>query len=407
MTAPNTNTEPTFDDLDPMERTIQSTLHESSELVGAEQPITDRPRDASGKFVSVAEGVAEVNTDPNAPGAWNVIPDADRPSDPLPTDPAAPTDPQAPAAPVIPDGHVALAPLAADKVQGFKVLDGEGEIVAPDLKFEVNFRGPNGENQPRTLDLPKLVNYARMGVYNHERETQALAVRSENTQLYATVNQKDQALSQLRAEREALLTNPDYLMEQLAKHEQENTPAAKQQREREAFETEKARMEYDRAAQHNGSYLDSQVAPALDTIAKSLPTVTMDELAGRLAMLVEPFKVWTQFGVILNPNATAAIERVIINELVPWAQSVHMSREDSAPAVPAKTPIAPAPKPSTPAPTDLQARAQKARRLAVSALKPVSGNPPQGAPSTPSAPRTNRDMEEFVVTRSLAASRSG
>src|SRR5262245_1144013 len=177
--APAAPAAPDFEGLDAMERTIAQTMHESRELLAEDKPITDRPRDPkTGQFVPRA----------HAEAGWNVVPDV------------APPDSDTTEAPeeiVAPEGHVIPKALDASKVQGFRVLDAEGEIVPPDLTFEVNFRGPNGENQPRLLDVPKLVNYARMGVYNHEREQQAIAVQQQNTTLTSQVAQYDQALRQM------------------------------------------------------------------------------------------------------------------------------------------------------------------------------------------------------------------
>jgi 5'-deoxynucleotidase YfbR-like HD superfamily hydrolase len=384
-----------LDELGPMERTIQSTIHQAKESIAADQPITDRPRDASGKFVAVAEG----ETQTAKPGEWVKLDDAPLPGtegQPAPGEGGEGSE-AAPPAVVLPEGHVALPALAPEKVQGFRVLDAEGEIVPPDLKFEVNFRGPNGEVQPRTLDLPKLVNYARQGVYNHEREQQTTAVQQQNWQLTNQITQYDQTVRQLRQEREALLTNPDYLIEQLKRYEQENTPEARLARQQAEIVTQRQELEYQQAAQRNVTYLDTQVAPALNTIATTLTHVTVDELANRLAMLIEPFKVRTQFGVILNPNATQAVERLIIDQLVPWAQQIHASREDFAPAT-TKTPA----KAPEPAESDLQAKNQKLRRIATAALKPVSGNQPQGPAASNKPPTSSRNMADFIVSKSLA-----
>lgn len=397
MTAPNVDTEDTseFDDLGPMERTIQSTIHQSQESLGEDQPIENRPRDASGKFVSVAEGVT-----PKA-GEWIKLDDAPTHVEGQPGEPGAEAEP---IAPVIPEGHVALPALAPERVQGFRVLDAEGEIVPPDLKFELNFRGKNGEVYTRQYDIPRLVNDARMGRYNQEREGQTVATRNENFQLVNRISQYDQHIQQMQQERTRMLSDVDYFLAQVQKHEQENTPEARQAREREEINTQRQQIEYDRAAQSNMTYLDTQVAPSLEAIAKALPSVTLDELANRLATLIEPFKVRTPFGVILNPNATAQVEQTIINHLVPWARGLHMDREDSRPAP--KAPVTPTVKPQPDA-SQLQVRAAKARRIAVAALKPVSGNSPQGAPASQKAPQSNREMGDFIVGKSLAGLRGG
>jgi len=397
--APAAPAAPDFEGLDAMERTIAQTMHESRELLAEDKPITDRPRDPkTGQFVPRA----------HAEAGWNVVPDVPSPES---------ETTETPADIVAPEGHVIPKALDASKVQGFRVLDAEGEIVPPDLTFEVNFRGPNGENQPRLLDVPKLVNYARMGVYNHEREQQAVAVQQHNTQLTSQVAQYDQALRQMQQERALLLSDPDYLLKQLALYEQQNTPEARAQQEREQLEQQRQALAYQAAGQENERYMEQKLEPALDFIAKTYPNVTLQDLAEQLVRLAEPYTVQTPFGPIINPQAHPHIAQLVVQQLAPWAEQRHMAMEERfsaaraptappAAAPPAATP--PSPAPPTPSNAELQARAQRARRMATATTKPPGGNgaTPQGA-SPPTPPTSNRDLQDFIVGRALAQTRGG
>lgn len=389
---------PDFEGMDTMERTIAQTMHESRALLGEGQAITDRPRDPkTGQFVARAE----------APEGWNTVADG-----------APPAEGDAAPAVVAPEGHVIPKALDASKVQGFRVLDAEGEIVPPDLTFEVNFRGPNGENQPRMLDVPKLVNYARMGVYNHEREQQSLAVQHENSTLTTQLTEYDRALHQLQDERALLLSDPDYLLRALAQHEQENTPEAKTQRDRDQLELQRQALAYQAAGQENERYMEQRLEPALDTIVATYPNVTLQDLAEQLVRLAEPYTVQTPYGPIVNPQAHQHIAQLVVHQLAPWAEQRHMALEDRFAALgsargpvaaPSATPAvgAPAAVPS-PSNADLQARAQRARRMATSTIKPPGGNGALQAPAAPATPPTsNRDLQDFIVGRALAQTRGG
>lgn len=387
-----------FDGLDPFERTIQSTLHESKELIGEEQTADAKPRDEQGRFV----GKPEAKPD----GEWHVLPDAPIGEQ---QQAVAGAEGEAPQEVAIPEGYIAAPALAPEKVQGFKVLDAEGEIVPPDLTFEVNFRGPNGEVQPRTLDLPKLVNYARMGVYNHEREQESVNVRQYNQALQGRVQAVEQQAQQLHQERERLLSDPDYLLRQLQEYEQQNTPEARAQRARDELQLANQRTEFIQVAQIGAQFVDGEIAPAIDTILKSLPLISQEEVAARITLLIDPYKVRTPFGVTIRPQDYDAIRRAIVQEVVPWAQQVHQDREErqgtagAAPKAGPKDKTDPAKKDEV---ATLQTRAQKARRVAATALKPVGGNGAvQGKQDKPI--RTSRDLEDAIVGRSIASMRSG
>lgn len=380
MTTPNTQSaEPDADEMDLVERTMQSIIHPEAE---SSDEITNRPRNAAGQFTSQAGEIPLAQ-----PGEWNIIPDAqtDEQGQPIPV------------APVIPEGHAAIPTLPPEKVQGFKVLDDAGEILPPDLKFEVSFRDGNS----RTMDVPQLVNFARQGVYNHELQQQAIQVRNDAFQWQQRATQADQALAQARDERTKLLTNADYLIAEIERAAQQNTPEARAQREREQVTDERQAFEFERAVHSNTVYLDSQVEPALDKIIAALPTVQKAELAGYLNQLVAPWKVQTKFGTILNPNAKAQIEADIVHRLVPYAMQLHESRAGFAPkqsaAAPTQKPAAPDPKV-----VDLQARAAKAKRVATAALQPVGGNgQPQGASTPTKAPTDGKSLESFIIAKSM------
>lgn len=370
MTTPNT--QEATDDLDLIAMTMESFANpEQTEE-------SQNPRNEKGQFTSRAGELPE-----QQPGEWNTLPDV------VDGEQGQPIPPE----PIIPDGHTAIATLPPEKVQGFKVLDSEGEILPPDLSFDVSFR----DGQTRTMDLPQLVNFARQGVYNHELQQETVRTRNEAVQWHQKASQVEQTLQQARQERERLLTDPDYLLAQIEQAAAQNTPEARAQRERDQLTTQRQQLEYDQAAQSNTQYLDRSVEPALDTIVRALPTVQKDELASYLAQLIEPHKVHTRFGTILNPNATAQINHIIVHQLAPYAKQLHESRAAFAPKPALVNPVTPDPKVA-----DLQARAAKAKRVATAALQPVGATgQPQGTPTTTKAPTHGKGMEDFIISKAM------
>ena len=295
-----------------MEETIRSTLAAVPADTAAEPvvaapkaPVTERRRDSeTGQFVSVeAQVIAQESILPTDQAAAEVV------AEPV----------------VIPDGYVAATPLAEDKARGFKVRDAEGEIVPPDLTWQINTA-----TGPRELTTDKLISYAQMGVYNHDLQQRAqsatVAVQQKETQLQEYVTY----VQQLEAKFEALLQSDDAYLTERAAYEAQNTPEA--QRDRAVAETRQVREEAQLAQvmASGQQFFNGQVTPAVQTISQALPTVTTDEIGARLFLLTEHLRVPTSAGPLFPTSAYPAIEQAMLRELVPWAQQLHESRSSVA-----------------------------------------------------------------------------
>lgn len=399
MTSPNTMMDPAADDTSILDKVIGSTMAESKELLGNPEDIQHRPRNAQGEFTTIA---GETPGEIKGPGEWNQVADATpeelaalAAGQPI-TPPAVAdgTEPVVDAEPVIPDGFAKLPALDPTKVQGFKVMDADGEIVPPDLKFEVNFRDKTtGESKPQTLDLPQLVNYARMGRYNHERE-QVYEQSTRDLQAWQNAGPRfEQAIKDRDARYERAMSDPQFLASELQRYDTENTPEARADRERLKLEDDRQQFEFQKVVQQSESYINDRLAPALEKIATQFPTVSRDELAAKLLLAADPFRV---NGGVLHPKGFQHVASYIVRELYPWAEHAHTGRssEQTTDKAPTKEPVKPVEKE--------QVRQQKQKRIGVAPMKPPTGQP-QGGPQHQKPPRTNRDMEELVVGNSLAA----
>lgn len=401
MTAPNT-----APDMDVFDETanavLMGTMKDSAHLMGDEDSQT-RARDDHGRFVA-EQGNPERKVD----GEWNVLPDTPanegEPVAAAGDGPAGEATPKVAAEPIIPEGFVKSAVLPPEKVQGFKVRDADGDIEAPDLTFDVNFRsiGADGRErvEVRALDTAQLVSYARMGVYNHEKEQRATEVQQQNHTLSNRVSQVEQYARQRDETIEKLLSDPDYLLSQLKQYEVDNTPENRVAREREQLRQERERSQYENVAQLGMQFVEGSLQPAIELITKACPSIDPDEVAAKLLLIVEPYKVRTPFGTTIHPNAYDRIRHAISGDVVRWAEQVHEHRSSRT---------APKPSEKTPDPVkdakpdkQLQERNQKLRRVATGALKPAGANQPQGKPQS-SPIRSNRDLEDAVVGNALSA----
>lgn len=309
---------------------IQQTMDEQSAT-------PDTPRDERGKFApresakSANENVAPAYAKDNAESA---------------NEPAS-----------LPEGMVAVPSISRELATAFTVADAEGAIEPPDLTIEFT---ANGKTRREPLD--KVVKLAQWGVYNHDKQQQAEAAMGEAQQLRTQMAQYDQALRQLQTERQQLLSNDEVYLNARAQYEQQNTPEARLQMERQQVQMERAQMDFQQAQSVGTSFLDTKVEPALELIASALPSVSKEELAARVLLVANQFTVQTPFGAIIHPQAHQKIAEAIRDEVVPWAQQVHDSRNAQRDQVTAghakKT-------------ESLQVEAQRAKNMAARSMKPT------------------------------------
>lgn len=388
MTAPNTvapaptqtpvsaAAPPSLDAQSAMEETIRATLAQSGE--GADDTTGARPRDpATGQFVAQdhTATAGDVPADGTVPATGPDAADEDVPTI------------------EIPEGYVAPPALPQDRATGFTVRDADGEIVPPDLTWEITANG-----KPRSLSTDKLVSYAQMGVYNHEREQAYEQSQRQAGESQQRVEQLTQTVQQYEHAVERLLSDPDYLVQALQRYEQENTPEMRAQRAQQQLEAERQQLQVQQMAQQSETFVNTQLAPALEQIAGHLPTVGKEELAARLFLAADQYRV----NGVLRPEGFDAIRRYVVSDLFPWAQQLHEERsaERAAPAQEAA-------KRTQDADAKVQAaqvRAQRAKRQAASAAKPLGRAMPESRPQQPV--RTHKDAEEAVIGGTLASIRA-
>lgn len=304
---------------------------------------------------------------------------------------------------VIPDGFVAVDALPAEKSNFFKVLDKEGEVEAPDLVWRV----PLGNGVVRDLTTDKLVSYAQMGVYNHEREQKSQLIQRELQQSRGELEHLKTRATNAEAKYESLMQSDEAYIAERQRYDLANTPAERLKREQEARLRAEEQVQLVTLLSEGQQYFQGQIVPAFETIHNALPTVTTEEVGAHLLLLTEHYRVNTSAGLVFPKRAYEAIQAALIQEVVPWAKQLHESRvlAQAKPTKDAEAKVQQAAKEKEAA----QIRAQKARKMVSASTRPVAGQQPSGTPARPQPNqfRTQKDAEEAVVSLSLASMRAG
>jgi hypothetical protein len=347
-------------------------------------PETGTPeRNEKGQFVA-ASGATTATPPAQLPDAGSEVPVEGAP---LPADGTE-------TAVEIPDGYVGVTALPEDRARGFTVRDAEGEILPPDLTWELTANG-----SPRTLTTDKLVAYAQMGVYNHELQQHAQQVEAKSQQVERSLAEVQQGIALRDQQIEQLLTDPDFLWRAQQAYVQQNSPEAQAQREREKLTNEKAEWQLQQAANNARQFVDTTMAPALQIIANAYPTITEDELAAKFFLAADRYR---RNGVLM-PEGYDPLKQWVLRSLEPEMRQLHEFRASQRNVTTASEKAAKDKAAKDVA--DAQAKAQKARSAATRALKPAGKAMADTA--APPVVKTLKDAEDVVLSQTMAAMRAG
>lgn len=307
----------------------------------------------------------------------------------------------------LPEGFAAVKKIEGRELAtAFKVMDADGELEVPDVMIEFNAAG-----KTRKEPLDKVVKLAQWGYANQEREqrieqarVQAETVQSQNQQLIEYARK-------LEAERERLLSDPDFLVQTLAQFEHQNSPEAKLARAEAQNQQLQQQREFEQYQQQGTTFFNGEVVPAVETIAKSLPLVSEEEIGAKMLLLSDRFKVQTPFGSLVPPQKYQAVRDALLNELVPWAQQLHETRESDRKAERQQTETQR--KQAEAEVRTAQTQAQRKTNLVTRVLRPgtKAGSAPSGTATRQAPPKkpivSVQDAEEAALRDALAASLSG
>lgn len=261
----------------------------------------------------------------------------------------------------LPDGYVKV-PTVTDKLAtDFILRDAEGEVEVPELMVEYK---ANGKVRKDRLD--QVVKLAQFGVYNEERERKVQQAEASMQSLAGEKQQLAKLLEERESQLERMLMDDQFLMAVRDSYEQQNSPEARVQRAEEEARNLRIEREIAPVIAQNEQFNDIEVVPALETIVRALPSVTMEELEERLQMVAMANAESAPTGArYIPPSRFDAIRKYIVEDLAVWAQIKHARRSES---------FRPSPELATAkAETDkARVEAQKAKRLVGQATKPMA-----------------------------------
>ena len=228
------------------------------------------------------------------------------------------------------EGEPAKEPLAK-----FRILQGDAEVDVPaDVKIAFTAAG-----KERTESLDKVVKLAQVGFYNEEREQQIKQGKAElqtyQTQLEAVAEQYRQIAGAARALDEyygKLFEDEDLYYAAREEFLKANTPEARLERlaaENALFREGKhpSQLQQQEASQHTETHqratqFVATLAARVGAIATQFPKVSQAEIHGQFGFLTAPL-VAAAGGRISTPEQFAAVQQLVENELIPWAQHRH------------------------------------------------------------------------------------
>lgn len=288
------------------------------------------------------------------------------------------------------DGETVVLPEAdpAHLATNFTLKDQSGELAIP-AGLMVTF---NANGKTRELPLDRVVKFAEMGFYNHEREQMRQVTESRAQEIATRAQGLENQLAKQDRQLEALLSDPNFYQRAVQEFQQQNTPEAQAQRFQ--VEREQFRLEQERAsiAPVNQRYLEQEIGPSVDMVTKALPNVEAREVTERLERFI---RTKQGRGGYVDPSQHKAINDYFLNEIVPWAKQLDEFRAIDRGTQSGRQKVEASKQQATKESDELaaqRARAQKVRRQAAQNLTP----PTRGAPGTPVAPKPIRNHSDAV-----------
>jgi len=297
-------------------------------------------------------------------------------------------------APELPEGYVAVPVVDDQLATEFVLKDTEGEVEIPALIVEYK---ANGKVRQDRLD--QVVKLAQFGVYNEAREQQFKQIEQDALE----INQEREEYARLLEEREAqlerLLQDENFFLSVREAYEAENSPERRAERAENEIQRVRVEAQMAQIQEKGQQFYESEVRPALDLIAQTLPNITPGELEERMAYAMQ---LHAQMGPNGQPYLPAsqyeAARQYIVNDLATWAQITHARRSDAA--TPSQVVEA------QQAAVKAQVEAQKAKRALGKATQPVgrAATPNQGKPKA-TKPKTLDDALDSAMSEIMSSIR--
>ena len=232
--------------------------------------------------------------------------------------------------PNMPEGYVAVPTVMDDLATEFSLHDADGEVEVPNLMVEYKANG-----RMRSDRLDQVVKLAQWGVYNQDREQKVQQVE----QLSQQVHQEREELAALLSEREEqiekLLMDDDFLLAVRDAYGEQNSPENRAARAEQQVKDIRVQHQMSAIAEKGQGFYENEIAPALDMIAKALPSVPVEELAEKFQMAMYAHVERAPNGEAYVPASRYdAVRQYILDDLAVWAQAQHGRRSQSTTSAP-------------------------------------------------------------------------
>ena len=230
----------------------------------------------------------------------------------------------------MPEGYVAVPTVTDDLATEFSLYDADGEVEVPNLMVEYKANG-----KVRSDRLDQVVKLAQWGVYNQDREQKVQQVE----QLSQQVHQEREELAALLSEREEqiekLLMDDDFLLAVRDAYGEQNSPENRAARAEQQVQDIRVQHQMSAIAEKGQGFYENEIAPALDMIAKALPSVPVEELAEKFQMAMYAHVERAPNGEAYVPASRYdAVRQYILDDLAVWAQAQHGRRSQSTTSAP-------------------------------------------------------------------------
>lgn len=279
-------------------------------------------------------------------------------------------------------------PLAdRDPIVPLTVKVGDKEIAGlPDLM--VTYTTPGGKT--RTDPLDKLARLAADGIYSEQREQRFRTIEQQNLETQQMLEQYKATLEQRESYLEQLLADETTYVAEKDAWDRQNTPEMRLQRERQRLDEEREQMALQRVAQQGEQYFTGTLTPALDLIAEAVPMVEPEEIVAKVALYVRTLEGRKGY---VTPDQYVQLNQFVIEEVAPWAQSLHEARTEKYGT---KTSVAEVPAATVQDKKAVAVQSQKAKAVVAKAVKPVGKGAGVAPKSRPAPSNVDDAMEDAV-----------
>ena len=298
--------------------------------------------------------------------------------------------------PNMPEGYVAVPTVMDDLATEFSLHDADGEVEVPNLMVEYKANG-----KMRSDRLDQVVKLAQWGVYNKDREEKVQQVEQLSQQVYQEREELAALLSEREEQIEKLLMDDDFLLAVRDAYGEQNSPENRAARAEQQVKDIRVQHQMSAIAEKGQVFYENEIAPALDMIAKALPSVPVEELAEKFQMAMYAHVERAPNGEAYVPASRYdAIRQYILDDLAVWAQAQHGRRSPSTTSAPQRETQ------KALAERDLaRVEAQKAKRVVGQKTLPVgNAGKPSGKPKA-SVGNTVDDAVASALSTALSSFR--